>query len=42
MGAPGNLGGLVVFTETCGTDTPLIKSRRGDGGTTQRANYAGR
>jgi len=39
-GAPGNLGGLVVFTETRGTDNPLTKSRRCDGCTTQRANHA--
>jgi len=39
-GAPGNLGGVVVFTETRGTDTPLIKSWRCDGCTTQRANHA--
>jgi hypothetical protein len=39
-GAPGNLGGLVVFTETRGVDNPLIKSRRCVGRATQRANYA--
>lgn len=37
MGAPGNLGGLVVFTEIRGTDDPLTKSRRCDGHATQRA-----
>jgi hypothetical protein len=40
MGAPGNLGGLVVFTATCGMDNPLIKSRHSVGRTTLRANHA--